>query len=159
MFIPDYSNLYLRKQNILKHSRYLNELSFKQLKEALEIQGTVIFNNGEDELRISNVYGVSLLVNIYNDLINEGECKEVNIHHWEDNGHSIDMLFWDDNVKIINTLSMNKEFVILKKWQFEEQISIVLSSVFIMCFSVYYPEISNQGFFSRLESMSKFSVS
>lgn len=159
MFIPDYFNLYLRKQNILKHSSYLNGLSFKQLKEALEIQGIVVFNNGEDELRISDIYGISFLVNIYNDLVMGAPVdKEVNIHHWEDYGHSIDMFFEGKQVKIVNASLDTKEFIVLRKEQFEEQISNILSAVFVMCFSVYYPEIENEVFFSRLKEMSKLKI-
>lgn len=156
MFIPDYHNLYLRKQNILKHSSYLNELSFKQLKEALEIQGTVVFNNGKDELRISDVYGISFLLNVCNDLV-EGVPidKEINIHHWEDNGHSIDIFFEGKQVKVVNASLDSKEYIELTAEQFEEQISTILSAVFVMCFSVYYPEIKNEAFFSRLEEMAK----
>ena len=159
MFLPDYNNLLIRKKNVLQYSNYINTLDLKALKEALEIQGKIIFKFDDNTLQIDNVFGVSFLKDIYYSFLDKKNLSnEINIHYWEDWGHRIDIFKENTSVKIVNYDSNKREFIVLPIEIFFNEIKDVINSIYILVYAVYYPEIDSKEFFEELKKYSQINL-
>lgn len=157
MFIPNTENLKRRRENILLNAGNIKYYEFKFLKEALEIQGSVILFNEETYLRIDDVFAISFLVDLYVSFSTKVE-KEVNIHYWEDHGHRIDIFKLSDRVKIVNSHSFERKSIILTIEEFSKQFAVVLKAISDFSFLIYYPLVQRKDYFDHLEEMSKLTL-
>lgn len=158
MFIPDTSNLLLRKQNIIKQSDLINTLSFKHLKEALEVVGLITLTNHKETITIDKVYGISMIYDFYYAFHDENIMSEINVYYWEDYGHMIDIKMNDGYVEISDCHSMDKNVITMDLGEFSNQFSRILATIYELCFAVYYPTVEKLDFFESIEKMSQIEL-
>lgn len=154
MFIVDTDNLIERKRNVVAAADDIKTLEFKQMKEALEIQGSLLLTNEQEILKVDHIYGVSFLIAMYYSFCQEVE-KEVNVHYWEDHGHRIDIFYQLDGIKIIDSNTIDRKNIKLSFEEFNIQFSDILKSIQQLCFSVYYPIIDRVDYYKEIEKMSE----
>ncbi len=153
MFFPETENLLKRKNNITRGIAEIKSLEFRQLKEALEIQGSIVLINNKNYIKIDDVYGISFLVDLYYSFLDEVD-KEINIHYWEDHGHRIDIYKLPYGVKIIDSHSVDKNSILLTIKEFKEQFTQILREISQLSFLIYYPLVKREDYFEQLEKMS-----